>query len=214
MAEKIKGTSQQRLQKTTDKKAKKGKSILIFVMVFFILFIVFAASVYAGIYFKMIDLPKLADKWHLYDYPVIGQYFPKPKTNFPIVNLPPAEPANQQQKQAVQPVQPQPNNGAVTGAQGIPPAPGASAQPATAPNVDKAIVAAKQKEEERISKLASLFGAMDPEQAVPIINRLDDTTVLAIFNKMDADQVSQILAQMDPKRAAKLTQEMYNGNKP
>jgi flagellar motility protein MotE (MotC chaperone) len=70
---------------------------------------------------------------------------------------------------------------------------------------------AKQDEAKRISRLARLYGEMKADEAVPIINQLDDSTVLAIFGKMEDGQVAKILAQLDARRAARLTQNMLKG---
>lgn len=193
MAEITRSVSQRNILNKASKKAKvkKGGSLLTVFFVFFFLIVLFL-GIYAGIYFKMIDLPQLTDKLQLYDYPLIGQYFPQPKTNFKTVDLPPAQLPVPQLAGAV----------------------AAVPKAATAEDTAKLIAAAKLAQEKRISKLASLYDAMNPDEAVPILNQLDDPTVLAIFSKMDEDQVSNIMAQLDPKRAAQLTQDMLKEEKP
>jgi hypothetical protein len=193
MAENIKKVKQTNtIGKTSEKsKAKRGSSLIIAIVVLFLL-LLFFISLYFGIYFKLIDLPQLAEKYHLSDSPIIGQYFPKPKENTEPSDLPPEQISN---ANATMPTAPNP-----------PPAPSPQ-------DNAKLIAAAKQEETKRIGKLARLYEGMNPEEAVPILNQLDDTAVLAIFSKMDEDQIAKIMAQMDPKRAARLTQSMLKGQK-
>ena len=66
----------------------------------------------------------------------------------------------------------------------------------------------QQEENKRIGRLARLYGGMKPDEAVGILNRLDDAEVLAIMGKMEEDQVSKILPLFDSSRAARLTQSM------
>ena len=49
---------------------------------------------------------------------------------------------------------------------------------------------------------------MKPEEAVPILTQLDDSTVVAVLNKMEEDQAAKILAQFDPAKAAQISQAM------
>jgi len=160
------------------------------------LFMIAGASFAAGVYFKIIDGPFLAQQLKLYDYPVIGQYFPRPMTNFETVDLAesPAETAAATLSTTALPA-------------ALPPIGPAQA------DVDKEKLAkiAKQEEAKRITKLARLYNGMKPDEAVPILNQLDDATVIAILNKMEEDQVSKIMAQLDPKRAARLTENILKG---
>lgn len=154
-----------------------------------------------GIYLKIVDLPELAKKWKLYDYPVVGQYFEKPQTNFEPVDLGPQE----------APVSP----GAQPGT--LPPAVQQPLQPLQPPALtdaekEKQAKAKMQEETKRVSRLARMYENMKPEEVVPILDRLDDATVLAVLGKMDEGQVAKIMGLMDPDRAARLSQSMLKGN--
>jgi hypothetical protein len=180
-------------------KPKKSGILLKLFLVFFLLLLLAGGGFAAGVYLKFIDIPQIAQQYKLYDYPVIGQivgkYFPKTATNFETVELPPeTEPVAQQ------PVQLPPEK---------PETPAA-----TAPDKDKVALDAKKDETKRISRLARLYGEMKPDEAVPILNQLDDATVLAILGKMEDGQVAKILSQFDPKRSARLTEDMLKGPKP
>lgn len=179
--------------------SKKKRRLLLAFVVLFSLFLLLGASFIAGIYLKFIDGPALAQRFKLYDYPLIGQYFPRPATNFETVDLPP-------ETAEAPPVDPQ-----------LPAPPASPATPAllgpAQADIDKEKAAkiAKQEEAKRISKLARLYNGMKPDEAVPILKELDDDTIISILNKMDEDQVAKIMAQFDPKRAARLTQSMLKG---
>lgn len=197
---------------STDKKEppqppKRKRKLLAVLLGILVLLMLAAGLGYAGVYFKLVDVPQLAERYKLYDYPVLNRYFPKPATNFEMVDLeepvtdeaPAAAPAAQQIPAA--PTAPPP-------AAQPPAVPAATA--ATAPDTDQ-LAKLKQEEAKRISKLARLYGEMKPDEAVPILNQLDDPTVIAILSKMEDDQVAKILAQMDAGRAARLTQDMLKG---
>ena len=154
-----------------------------------------------GIYLKIVDLPELAKKWKLYDYPVVGQYLDKPQTN--------SEPVDLGQQDA--PVSP----GAQPGT--LPPAVQQPLQPLQPPALtdaekEKQAKAKMQEETKRVSRLARMYENMKPEEVVPILDRLDDATVLAVLGKMDEGQVAKIMGLMDPDRAARLSQSMLKGN--
>lgn len=55
---------------------------------------------------------------------------------------------------------------------------------------------------------------MKPEDAVKLLEQLDDNMVLAIMGKMEDDQVVQILPLFNTARGAHLTRIMYNGKPP
>jgi flagellar protein FlbB len=174
---------------------KKRRVLLIFIVVFLLL-ILGGASFAAGVYFKFIDGPALAQQLKLYDYPVVGQFFPRPVTNFETVDL--------SENATDTPIEAPP-------AAVLPPTP-AVVGPAQA-DIDKEKLEkiAKLEEAKRVTKLARLYNGMKPDEAVPILKELDDATVISILNKMDEDQVSKILAQFEPKRAARLTQNILKG---
>ena len=150
-----------------------------------------------GVYFKLIDLEDLGKQYGLANVPGIGQYFEQPATNFEPVELPESATAP-----ALPVVQPPAD----------PAAAAVAPQPKTAPlteaEKEKMLKKQQQEENKRIGRLARLYGGMKPEEAVGILNRLDDAEVLSIMGKMEEEQVSKILPLFDSSRAARLTQSM------
>lgn len=197
--EKTREKDKRSVMEATPKK-KRFRFLLKFVAALVVLVILAGSAVAAGVYFKLIDVPAIAAKYKLHEYPLIGKYFPQPMTNFETVDLPPETPAEGDK----------------------PPAPGvaqAAPAPASVPLPPKAtpeeiqanLAKAKKEEAKRISRLARLYGEMKPDEAVPIMNQLEEDTVLAIFAKMDDSQVAKILALFDARKSARLTQEMLKG---
>jgi len=68
--------------------------------------------------------------------------------------------------------------------------------------------AASQAVDASAESLAKIYGAMKPEAAAPILDRLDDPTVLTIFHRMKEKQVGEILPLMTRDRAIALTQAL------
>jgi flagellar motility protein MotE (MotC chaperone) len=68
--------------------------------------------------------------------------------------------------------------------------------------------AATQAVDAAAESLAKIYGAMKPESAAPILDRLDDPTVLTIFRRMKEKQVGEILPLMTRERAIALTQAL------
>lgn len=63
----------------------------------------------------------------------------------------------------------------------------------------------KNKANANISKVSRIYAGMKPEEAVGILNNLDDITVFTMLQKMDEEQVAKILALMNAQRAAVLS---------
>jgi len=59
-----------------------------------------------------------------------------------------------------------------------------------------------------ISKLARVYSVMKPEEAVAILNGLDNKTIVAILQKMNEDQAAKILARMDSQQAGSLSRDL------
>jgi flagellar motility protein MotE (MotC chaperone) len=68
--------------------------------------------------------------------------------------------------------------------------------------------AASQAVDAAAESLAKIYGAMKPEAAAPILDRLDDATVLTIFRRMKEKQLGEILPLMARDRAIALTQAL------
>lgn len=192
-------------KKEPPKQPKRKRNLIKVLLAIFVLFLLAAGLGYAGVYFKFIDVPQLAERYKLYDYPVLNRYFHKPATNFEMVDI--EETAKDTTPAAATATPQVPATAAAPTAQ---PAAKPLTSPTAAPDKDQ-LAKLKQEEAKRISKLARLYGEMKPDEAVPILNQLDDPTVISILNKMEDDQVAKILSQMDSKRAARLTQDMLKG---
>ncbi|MGI6093384.1 MAG: magnesium transporter MgtE [Veillonellaceae bacterium] len=188
-------------QKTSGQQSQAKGSLFKKLLIAFVILMLTGVGFALGIYMKFIDPQAIIARLKLHEYPVIGQYFTPPTTNFEPVELeniediqPPKakKPADQPVKQEQQPVL-------------LPPSGSDSEK----------IAKAKQLEEaKRISKVARLYENMKPEEVVPIMNKLDDDMVIAIFNKMDESQVAKIMALLDVERAARLSQTMLKAQTP
>ena len=181
--------------KQSVKLQKKSGGLLKIIVILVILVILIAAGFAVGIYLKFIDGHGLVDRWNLSQYPVIGQYFSPPKTNFESVELGKNSAVDQPIVPAV-----------------VPPA-------AMLPEVrkiddvefQKQLKLKQQEEAKRISKVSRLYGTMKPDEAVAILDKMDDETVLLILNKMEDEPVAKIMALFDARRAAVLSQGMLRG---
>lgn len=177
------------------------------VAVLLALLVITGAGFALGVYLKLIDIPGMAAKWKLHDYPVIGRYFTKPQMNFEPVS------PDEQQTAADAAAASTPKSAALPpeeAAQAVKPAAGPAAE-LNKIELDKLAKARQQEENKRISKLARLYGGMKAEEAVKVLNELEDADVLAILNKMEEDQAAKILALMDAVRSARLTEIMLRG---
>lgn len=159
-----------------------------------------------GIYLRLVDVQGLADRLKLSDYPVIGRYFTKQQTNFEPVETDNSGNATKQASEIPAQV-PGVNPQSTQVASSTP------ANPIDAAENAKRIKAQQQEEAKRIGKLARLYGGMKPDEAVAVLNELDDDTVIAILGKMEEEQVSKIIPLFDTKRAARLTDTMFKGQK-
>lgn len=183
-------------------KPKKKGGIFKIILILLILLILAGTGFAAGIYLKFIDVQALGQKWKLNEYPVIGQYFSEPKTNFETVEL-------EQQSPLVTPP-------GLTGVLTVAPIVQPEAMLPEKRVIDDAELQKQakikqQEEAKRISKVAKLYDAMAPEEAAPILNKMDDETVLLILSKMQGEQVAKIMPLFDARRAAILSQSMLRG---
>jgi flagellar protein FlbB len=199
MAEKVKLDNKIKVAGNQPEKPKKKVATIFKVLLIALILLIIAAAGFAlGIYLKIFDLESLTTSWKLNEYPIIGQYFPQPKTNFEPVEL-------DQQDQTQTPINP------TVVPPVVPEALTVEKGKVDDSELQKQAKIKQQEEAKRISKLARLYGGMKPDEAVVILNNLDDNTVLDILSKMEDEQVSKIMAKFDSKRAANLTQAMLRG---
>ncbi|MEG6585883.1 MotE family protein [Dendrosporobacter sp. 1207_IL3150] len=171
------------------------------VAVLLVLVMLGGAGFALGIYLKFIDIQDIGDKWKLYDKPVIGKYFERPKTNFETVDIDDTKTntdkpqVNKSPQEVLPQAQSQIN----------------SISKLDTTERDKLAKEKQQEEAKKISKLARLYSSMKPTEAANILNQLDDPTVLAILNKMEEDQAAKILSSLDSKRSARLTELILKG---
>ena len=204
MAEKVKVDTKTKgndKDKQSGKVKKKSGVIFKIILILLIVVILAAAGFAVGIYLKFIDMQGIVDKLKLNEYPVVGQYFSQPKTNFETVDL----------GQEDAPVAP--NEGVVPPVQPIVPPAAVAPEKKKIDDVElqKQAKLKQQEEAKRLSKLSKLYGTMKPTDVVPILNLMDDDTVLLILSKMEEEQVAKIMALFDVKRAANLSQNMLKG---
>ncbi|MBP2640105.1 MAG: hypothetical protein H6Q66_1056 [Firmicutes bacterium] len=175
------------------------KIIIIIILMIFLMIL----GIGAGVFYGLGKTPELVAKYKLYDYPLVGQFFPRPKTNFDTIEIIPDN-----TKDAAPLIMP-----SVTAA-----LPNTQTEPLKTPILPQDAELAKQQKAlqiesaKRISKLARLYGSMKPEEAVPILSKLDDEIILSILGKMEEEQVAKLLPLFDAQKAASLTQMMLKGN--
>ena len=199
MADKVKTDNKSKTDnKQSEKPKKKSGSVTKVILILLIVLILAAAGFALGIYLKFINMQNLVDRWKLNEYPVIGQYFSQPKTNFEPVELEQQTPVVVPTKPAVLPIVP---------TQVIAP----EKRDIDDVEFQKQLKIKQQEEAKRISKLSRLYGAMKPDEAVAVLNQMDDETVLVILSKMEDEQVAKIMALFDARRAAVLSQSMLRG---
>ncbi|GMA99761.1 magnesium transporter MgtE [Pelosinus sp. IPA-1] len=201
MAEKVKIDNKIKKMDSKPEKPKKRAGLIFKVLLSGVILLIVAGVGFGlGIYLKIFDLEGLTKSLKLNEYPVIGQYFPQPKTNFEPVDL-------EQENSDLTLTPASPQNVPPTVMPDVPMVKGKVDDT----ELQKQAKIKQQEEAKRISKLARLYGGMKPDEAVVILNKLDDNTVLDILSKMEDEQVSKIMALLDPSRAANLTQAMLRG---
>ena len=67
--------------------------------------------------------------------------------------------------------------------------------------------------EARLEQLANVYGSMVPNEAAPLVNKLDEDTALALLKRMPGKRMGQILSLMEPGRAVDLTRILSDKNK-
>lgn len=67
--------------------------------------------------------------------------------------------------------------------------------------------------EARLEQLAQVYGSIAPNEAAPLVAKLDDETALALLKRMPSKRMGQILSQMDSQRAVDLTRELTSKDK-
>ena len=197
-------------EQTTEATKKPNRFLrLIKILAFILLFLcLIIGGFFLGVYLRVFDVNAMNEKLELYKYPVIGQYFEQPenideKEHSDNIELKSKPAAKSEVKQDLLK-----NN---------------NANGRTNPNsavvlkkeeIEKQMKLRQAEEKKRISKLARLYNEMKPEDAVKLLEQLDDNMVLAIMGKMEDDQVVQILPLFNTARGANLTRIMYNGKPP
>lgn len=64
------------------------------------------------------------------------------------------------------------------------------------------------RKEARLEQLANVYGSMAPNEAAPLIARLDDELGLSLLQRMPGKRMGQILSLMDRDRAVALTRKL------
>ena len=189
--------------KTEPQPKKRGLLFRIFkiLMIVILFFALIGGGFAVGVYLNFFTPQELGQKLELNKYPIIGKYFGGEELSKEVVeenpqavkvNFPPAvspEKIEQNVKQDL-------------------------SKPVAIDKEElKRQMELAQKEElKRVGKLAVLYGSMKPDEAVGLMEKLEDKIVLAIFSKMEDEQVAKILARFEPDRGAELTKKMYFGN--
>ena len=69
----------------------------------------------------------------------------------------------------------------------------------------KIVDQSKTIQDKKIQHLAEIFGAMLPDKAARMIEKMDDKTVTEVFQVMRSKEVGGILTHLDPARAARIS---------
>ncbi|MFN8388999.1 MAG: hypothetical protein U0136_01765 [Bdellovibrionota bacterium] len=67
--------------------------------------------------------------------------------------------------------------------------------------------------EARLEQLANVYGSMAPNEAAPLVSKLDEQTALALLKRMPGKRLGQILSLMEPGRAVELTTTLTDKTK-
>lgn len=62
--------------------------------------------------------------------------------------------------------------------------------------------------EARLEQLSQVYGSIAPNEAAPMIAKLEEETALALLKRMPSKRMGQILSQMDSQRAVDLTKAL------
>lgn len=180
------------------KPEKKTASNIKIILIIIVLILFMAVGLGAGILYGLNKSPNAVNKYKLYEYPLIGSFFPRPAASQTSIET------SDNIKEPAPLIMP---NAAVPPQKLSP----ETTKELVLPQNEERVKQQKLQQMEdakKISKLARLYGNMKPEEAVPILSKLDDDTVLAILGKMEEEQVSKILPLLETQRAAGLTQAM------
>jgi hypothetical protein len=198
-------------QNKPQKPARKKRRILLWL---FLIFFVVGAAAFAAFYFRMIPLePEMADKVEPY-ITQMESFVAKiqggkkdneqvppgsPQTNFPLVDL-------DENKKNASPQIATPTPGLL----GAPAVASASPnQPIGAAGAKPVATGKEAADTAKVyGKLAKLYSAMKPEEAVAVFSNLEEDQVVLILSRMDDESASKILASTEAKKAARLTQAM------
>ena len=181
------------------KKKKKRTFLKIFIFLFLLLALVIGSFV-LGIYYGLIDTEEFNEKYALYEYPVIGQYFVKPEKTEEK-----AEPQEEKKPETEEKDKEQDKNKEKE----KPPEP--KKVVLTKEELAKQTAEREAAEKMRVSKLARLYGQMKPQEAADAMQNLDNDLTVAILQRMDESQAAKVLAKFDAAKAATLTDIIYAG---
>lgn len=180
---------------------KKLKKLLIILLILLILL----GGFFGGIYLRILNIDKINQSLHLYDWPVIGANFKKTDAG-----------ATTGKTQKVDVA------GTDKGTQAtVQTAPDAVDQKTAIEQSKPVILTKKQLDEQkkaredevkkRISKISRIYTQMDPKKAAAILVNLDNNTIAVILQKMPDNTSAKIMENMDSARSAQLTKTLYNG---
>ena len=164
---------------------------------FFLLLALAIGSFVLGIYYGLIDTQEINEKYALYEYPVVGQYFVKPESAENKVEEQPKSAEEEKTKAEDKKEEEKP--------------PEPKKVTLTKEELQKQQAAREAAEKKRVSKLARLYGQMKPQEAADAMVNLDEDLTVAILQRMDEAQAAKVLAKFDAAKAASLTEIIYAG---
>ncbi|WP_231036270.1 MotE family protein [Pectinatus sottacetonis] len=188
-------------------KGQKVKSTIKKIIIIILILILLAGGFFLGIYLRVLDPNKMNSSMHLYNWPIIGNYFEKPTEK----NNPPG---TKEQKVNVSSGSDATNNNLATGSDVKNPNDSSKPMVLTKKQLEKQKKAYDEQVKRRVGKVARIYAQMDPPKAAVILTKLDDNVVASILQKMDPGQSAKILENFVPARSAQITQTMYDGITP
>ncbi len=72
--------------------------------------------------------------------------------------------------------------------------------------LEKLVAMGKDAQQRQLTHLVKAYEAMRPEEAAPLIDKLDEHLVVRIFSRMQNKKVGKILVYVDPPKAARISQ--------
>ncbi|BEU87165.1 hypothetical protein TAMA11512_06290 [Selenomonas sp. TAMA-11512] len=171
------------------------KKILKLIIGVILLLVLVIGGFALGVYLQLFDTNELNEELHLYELPVIGEFFVRPNG------------VHEDEKDgAVMAAVESEKNGPVKKE--------STTRRLTREEIEKDRQMRLAEEKKRVTKLARVYDQMKPKDAAEVMGNLEDGLAVQILQRMDEGQAAKVLAAMEAGRSAQLTQLLYTGLAP